>query len=160
MEELSIGNPINLKGFITQKGYLLGKSLEEIEQLLGYSRGRLKQGAWICELLRLPTINEFELAGYSQVASHRFDKEFNTSEYDKDKNALKIRKEIAMSVWLPIGARSLIKVIPITQHNDSISNDEQYPPGSGIPQWRLTSSLPFNVKALVKGYPQGKFINH
>jgi hypothetical protein len=157
MQNFTLGSIINRSGYVTQKIYLSGKNLREVEQLLGYAQGRLKAGAWFCELMQLPTLTEFELAGYSQVAEHRFKDAFNTAEYDKDQNALRTRKLNAASSWQTQGNKSLIKVIPVTEHNVSLPSDEQYVPGQGIPQWKLTRMLPFKVASFVTDYPLGKY---
>ena len=146
-----------LTGFVTQAKYLKGRDLRYIEQLLGYETGRLKHGAWFCECQQLPTLDQFELAGYSQVAGHRFDAAFDTANYHKDKEALRTRKLLAMSAWQPTGGDSLVKVIPVTPHDRNRSDEEQYPPGLGIPQWRIIRQLPFRVVSKVVDYPLGKY---
>jgi hypothetical protein len=51
----------------------------------------------------------------------------------------------------------LVKVKAITPHNNNIQNDEQYPPGQGIPQWKLISGIPARVVAEIYDYPSGIF---
>ena len=63
-----IGTQKKMGGFVTRQINVQGQSLGEIERRLGYHSGRLKAGAifWIAELL--PTHQQFEFAGYTQVA--------------------------------------------------------------------------------------------
>lgn len=157
MKILALNSIIPLKGFVTQQGYLKGQNLLSVERLLGYGGGRLSKGAWFCELQQMPTIEDFNLAGYSQVAGHRFAKEFNTSEYDKDKNALFIRKKNAMAAWELSGRKSLVKVIPVIAHNYNMTDDDQYPAGEGIPQWNLVRELPFRVVSFVPNYTSARY---
>ncbi len=42
---MHIGQPVVVKGHVTQLKYLAGRPLREIESLLGYHPGRLAKGA-------------------------------------------------------------------------------------------------------------------
>jgi hypothetical protein len=48
-----------------------------------------------------------------------------------------------------VGNKRLVKVIANTPHNARVDNDTQYPPGQGIPQWKLTSAIPARVTGIV-----------
>ena len=48
-----------------------------------------------------------------------------------------------------VGYKRLVKVIANTPHNAKVDNDTQYPPGQGIPQWKLTTALPARVAGIV-----------
>ncbi len=61
---------VALRGFFTKQIYLQGQTLREIEDRLGFDSGRLSLGAWFATVVRLPMVDEFEFAGYSQVAGH------------------------------------------------------------------------------------------
>jgi hypothetical protein len=37
------------------------------------------------------------------------------------------------------GTNRLVKVLPNTPHSELMNYDEQYPPGHGVPQWKLTT---------------------
>jgi hypothetical protein len=52
-------------GCCTHALLLRGKSLTELEDVLGYQRGRLAAGATILFLEALPTADCFQLAGYT-----------------------------------------------------------------------------------------------
>jgi hypothetical protein len=55
-----------MAGFFTSQGWLLGRSLQELEKLLGYAVGRLTTaGAAVYGFTRVPENAEFELAGYT-----------------------------------------------------------------------------------------------
>lgn len=56
------------------------------------------------------------------------------------------------------GSDRLIKVIPMIGHSPNMSDDYQYPPGSGIPQWKVTKEIYCKGICYVKDYPKGKFI--
>ena len=131
---------IEVKGFVTQLKYLNGRSLQQIESLLGFHPGRLARGASFAALDRLPSINEFETAGYSQVAAHR-----HRPPTDLDPVGL---RRLAMSVWAAAGPDRLVKVVASTPHDFAMSDDSQYPPGQGVPQWRIVLPITGTVAAV------------
>lgn len=153
------GNAISVTGFVTQRKNLSGKSLEEIERILGYSKMRLAAGVIIAALNRLPENGEYHIAGYSQVAGHHTDEQYGKdlqSKYD-----MKIvTRNLHQHEWSLTGQNQLVKVMPFTRHSTEMEKDKDnyYPPGSGVPQWKLT--IPFNatVIAVLTNYPGDKFI--
>lgn len=118
-------------GYITAERSLLGQNLREIERRLGYQSGRLRKGAFFMLLLETPTIEDssFELRGYSSVPEHKFKMSSGLDE--------KKLKEIKVNNWRSKNIQ-LIKVIPIIGHDKNLKNDIQFPPGDGVPQWKLT----------------------
>ena len=72
---LTEGQVINATGCITTEKALLANatSLDVMESLLGFRKGRFIDGVAIGILVRSPREDEFELAGYNQVATHKID---------------------------------------------------------------------------------------
>ena len=136
-----IGDKIEIRGFVTQYKYLGGRTLFQMESLLGFQSGRLSNGATIATLDRLPTLDEFETAGYSQVAAHRH-------VMPRDLDPVGLRK-MAMQAWTLNGPDRLVKVMAAKAHDPKRSDDIQYPPGQGIPQWKLTRPIPGRVAAVL-----------
>jgi hypothetical protein len=128
---MRIGEEATVMGFVTQLKFLNGRTLLQIEGLLGFHGGRLAAGATIFALARLPNIEEFETQGYSQVAGHR-----HRPPAGLDPLAL---RKMAMRAWTLTGG-------------DSLVNDAQYPPGRGVPQWKLTRLIPARVVAVLQQY--------
>jgi hypothetical protein len=62
---LALGMSKAMTGYCTHAFLLRGKSLTELETLLGYGRGRLANGATILFLERLPGPDDLQLAGYT-----------------------------------------------------------------------------------------------
>ena len=157
-------NPVALGGFFTVQLYLQGQKLAEIESRLGFDRSRLAQGAWFVTPIGLPGPNDFDLAGYSQVAGHRTREQYgelNSPVNDLEKAAYLQKKKNAMATWALHGQKRLIKVIPMTGHSLNMSDNYQYPPGSGIPQWRISrakETILWRGICFVKDYPNGRFI--
>ena len=95
-------------------------------------------------LLEIPQSHQFELAGYTQVADHRFDKSKALKGLDERK-----LKEIAVSSFVTSGVNRLVKVMPATAHSNAMDNEAQYPPGQGVPQWKLRCPLRAQVIAKI-----------
>ncbi len=157
-------NPTSLKGFFTTQIQLQGRTLADIESRLGFESGRLSQGAWFVAATQLPTPDEFEFAGYSQVAGHHTQEQYgdlNSPIGEHERAAYLLRKRnIISSVWSLNGDRRLIKVLPTIDHNSLLSDDHQYPPGTGIPQWKIIArnGIPCRAICFVSDYPNGRFI--
>ena len=135
---------IQIKGCITQERYIKGKTLAELERLLGFQQGRLDNGVVVAVLIQLPSVHQFELLGYSQVAEHRY-----IGETEKNLDVAKLKQMVLDDTFTLVGTKRLVKVMANTPHNDSLNNDIQYPPGQGVPQWKLTSRMPARVVDVV-----------
>jgi hypothetical protein len=88
---VTVGDIVEVRGYVTQDKYLVGRDLSEIERLLGFHAGRLALGASFVKLNSLPGADDFVLAGYSLTPEHRFAPSPNL-----DPGKL---KAIAMSRW-------------------------------------------------------------
>ena len=54
------------EGYVTCYKFVGGRSLPEVEQILGLKVGELSSGAFFHEFIDYPTADQFELKGYSQ----------------------------------------------------------------------------------------------
>jgi len=161
MNKTEVSNYVSLRGFFTTQIYLQGQSLREIEIRLGFDAGRLAQGAWFAVATQLPGPDDFEFAGYSQVAGHNTASQYgnlNKPANDQEKQGYLNRKRSVISQWQLFGASRLVKVIPMTGHSLNMSDDYQYPPGSGIPQWKVIKPVLCRGICFVGDYPKGRFI--
>lgn len=156
---MQIGNIIQLNGYVTKQIFLQGQSLQEIENRIGYNPGRLSLGAIFCVAMQLPEPKNINLGAYSMVADHhlndanKFGADFNNRPQDDS-----LRK-IAVAQMGQAGSERIIKVLPLMRHTDEMDNDldKFYPPGTGIPQWKILNNIPFKVEAIVTEYPKGRF---
>lgn len=146
---MPIGQQLNVSGCVTKDKFIRGRTIEEIERLIGFHRGRLSSGLTVVRLNRLPAINEFELAAYSNVATHRH-------QQPTDLDISKI-KQLAIASWSLTGVERLVKVLAAIRHDTGMDPDVQYPPGRGIPQWKLTVQVPGTVIAEVSGTPGSRY---
>src|SRR6476661_2286058 len=122
---------ISVKGCITQEKYIKGRTLPELERILGYHTERFLKGIVVAALLQTPSKTQFELLGYTQVAEHRFN-----MDRLKSLDVSKLKESLIQITFTTVGTDRLVKVLPNTPHAEYMNNDEQYPPGWGIPQWK------------------------
>jgi len=133
---------LTVRGCITQEKYIKGRTLSELESILGFHKGRLAKGATIAALLQVPTKGQFNLLGYTQVAEHKINQEA-VKGLDSDK----LKDLLLRETFTTVGVNRLVKVIAKTGHSKDMSEDEQYPPGWGVPQWKLSALMPAQVIA-------------
>ncbi len=146
---MRIGEVIRVSGCITKEKFIAGRTLAEIERILGFHSGRFARGVAVVHLLELPELDKFELAGYTNVAGHRY----------SEPEGLDIEriKAIARSTWALAGFERLVKVRPMIPDNREMDPDLQYPPGLGAPQWKAVAPLMAKVVAVVSDYPSGRY---
>jgi hypothetical protein len=136
---------IPLRGFFTSQRWLLGKTLSEIELLIGYRPGRLSTlGAAVYGFPRVPNNWEFELGGYTNVSGGMaMDPAWVAADrssaayYAKTgtRSSETVLKDNARSCMTIAGPDRLIKVKPLLE-----DPFDTYPPGRGIPQWRISET--------------------
>ncbi len=146
---MKVGDSAFVSGYVTQDKFILGRTLQAIEEILGFERGRFRQGISVLALDRSPLKNEFQLAAYSMIAEHKF-------QLPADLNIDKV-KENAAAAWSLTGPDRLVKVLAEIRHDPKLPLDEQYPPGQGAPQWKLLTRIPATCVAVVTGYPGARY---
>ncbi len=151
MATLTVGSTIRTRGYVSKALYLRGQTSSELERRLGYRSGRLGHGWHLLFLLQKPRLDEFDLRGYSHLSDgiprgghHPPEAELENEGWtEADINRLK--RGVVERTFKIAGPERLVKVVPVIEHSDA----ETYPPGSGIPQWRLSAELPFRVQAFI-----------
>lgn len=135
---------ITLRGFFTSQGWLRGKTLSEIELLIGYRPGRLSAGgASVYGFTRVPENWEFDVKGYTNVSGGQA---IDPAWVAADRNAAAyyaktgmrssetVLKDNARASMTSSGPNRLIQVYPLLE-----DPSETFPPGQGIPQWRVSA---------------------
>jgi hypothetical protein len=136
------------KGCFTQDKFIAGRSLEEIEKILGFAKGRLSAGGVVVALIQLPQKGQFRVGGYTNVSLDRF-----KMSPDLDPNVL---EKNAMQQWELKGRNRLVKVVPTVPHDPSVPSHIQYPHAYGAPQWEVLVPLPCILAGPpLAGYPKG-----
>ena len=54
---MKIGESISVSGYITKEKFIAGRTLAEVEKILGFHPGRLSQGMAMAVLMELPVCN-------------------------------------------------------------------------------------------------------
>lgn len=147
---MKVGDLTTVKGCITKEKFIAGRTLSEIEGILGFQPRRLALGMTVVALIELPALDQFELAAYSIIPTHRFQL---PGGLDIEK-----LKAAAKASWATVGFERLVKVRPKTEHNRDMDNDLQYPTGRGAPQWVSKVLLLGRVVAVVTDYPNGRYV--
>src|ERR1700694_1585741 len=112
---MKVGDNAFVSGYITQDKFILGRTLEEMEQILGFQHNRFQEGVYVLTLNRLPSQSEFQLAAYSMIAEHRF-------KMPTDLNIDKI-KQNAAGAWALSGGNRLVKVRTVALHDPKLDLD-------------------------------------
>jgi hypothetical protein len=151
---MKVGDIVRLGGYYTKARFFRGVSATEIERRIGYHSGRLARGWYLLFLLDPLQFSDFEVRGYSQMSGgvpqghlpnppdrRNSEQRLRAEGYDLDR----IKKETVTDTFCLRGADRLAKVIPFAGE----FGENDYPPGSGIPQWTLTTIKQFKVAAFV-----------
>jgi hypothetical protein len=144
---MKLGDRDRIAGCFTQEKFIAGRTLVQIEQLLGFQPGRLSAGGVVFALLELPDTSQFDVSGYSNVATHRFAMPSGLNP--------EVLKKNARQQWSLKGPDRLVKVRPEIGHDRGLDPDKQYPPGRGVPQWVVKKPLEAEVTAILSNYPLG-----
>jgi hypothetical protein len=153
--DLVLGATVRRKGYFTRAVFLRGQSAAEIERRLGFRAGRCGKGWWLLFLAEMPLPADFELRGYSQmsggVAQGHLPRppDPRTAEAAmaaKGADLARIKAGLIRDVFRLSGPERLAKAIPVAGG----TGENDYPPGTGIPQWELTGrALAWQVAAFV-----------
>ena len=164
----TIGQVVPMAGCVTRLLDLLGREPNELEDIIGYHRGRLAQGYYIAVLKEPLRAGEFEYAGYTHLSGGKIGAPDPLKRPGVDAarpgvhqtltntvgaggvNALQQRTAAATP---PLGTERLAKVLPKIMHDSAMDSDPskpvQYPVGSGIKQFILTTKKNFLIAAEV-----------
>ena len=165
---LSIGQIIQSAGCVTRLQDIIGREPNELEQLIGYHRGRLAQGYYIAVLKERLQPGEFNFAGYTHLSGGKYglpDPQKRQAVNDARINVHdNLRNNIGQSgidaqqrqitAAIPLtGVERLAKCMPKIMHSDAMEKDPslplQYPRGDGIKQYILTVKKNFLIAAEV-----------
>jgi hypothetical protein len=152
MDGYFVGSQVVAWGFFTQEKYILGKTGKQLEKILGYKTGRLDQGFAVFVLDISGENFDFMMFGYTMVAEHQFGTNY------QDNYRSEQLKNLAIDKWSSSDRERVVKVVPFKDVNhprEADSNrikrlDKLYPHAAGVPQWKLTSTVPAMVVAVVE----------
>jgi len=111
---------------------------EQLARILGFKPSYLKGGYAILQSQEIPKKDGFNIAGYTNVPTHDFNRKFpNSKKYDLI--------PIVMKKFNRLGPYGLAKVVPLKRRATS---NEDFPPGQGVAQWILTREIGMKVIAV------------
>ncbi len=155
----SEGQEREIKGNFTKALYLRSHVADELEERLGYGKGRLAQGWWLVFALEKPAPQNFEFGGYTHFSGARIGPPSlgnarPTVESDLEKllggKAGLEKKRVAAIEELKLsGPDRLAKVIPV-------ASGTEYPVGKGIFQCNFREPVRCRIAAFIP--PGGRYL--
>ena len=162
---LTIGQVIQSQGCVTRLLDVIGREPNELEDIIGYHRGRLAQGYYIAVLKDRLLPGEFEFAGYTHLSGGKIGAPDPQKRPDTRPGVhqtlagqvgaggiAKLQQQTVASIPTT-GVERLAKVLPKIMHSAAMETDPnlpvQYPVGSGIKQYILTVKKNFLIAAEV-----------
>ena len=150
---MKVGDHMSVGGYATRLLFLAGQTPNELETRIGYHRGRLAQGFWLLVLAEQVRPADVELVGYSHFSGGKIGHPSQSARPTVESAAadqfgaefLTHSKMRLASSFAEVGAQRLVKVLPAIRHDAAMANADQYPPGSGIPQFNLTTNKRFLI---------------
>lgn len=148
---MTIGTVEKTAGYITQAKYVRMQSARELERRLGFGTGRLRDGYKLLFLIDILTPEDFEFRGYTQMSGGiergHLPAFANgpTAEQRLVQDGFELRRlkeKICRETFAYQGPDRLCKIVP----HAGPSGSDDYPAGSGIPQWEIIRSRPKSFK--------------
>ncbi len=160
-----LGGTFNFAGDITTNNWVGARGAAALERSLGFATGRLAAG-WSVLVLKEPLQPEdFRFAGLTLRSGGRLGLPAASALFDQARRHVSddIMAERGLAGYralqervlkdVPItGDDRLVKVVPVTPHDPSLSPSEQYPMGGGGLQWTLVWPRRFLVAMTVDDF--------
>lgn len=152
------GSMVACDRFVTRLISVINQSPRDLEDRLGYNRGRLSRG-WALLLLKEPIAGgEFQFAGYTHLSGGRVGHpslgDTRPTVHDDLQRLLGdpsgYADQFARENFPLSGPERIVKIIPATAPDSGLSDADRYPVGRGIPQWILTVKKKFLVAVVVR----------
>jgi hypothetical protein len=147
---MKLGSVITVTGLFTQELFIAGRTLSEIEHILGFFNSRFFGGMAIAALLQYPEIGEFELGARVEPPE---DPENPAEAADPA-----ILKAEAMSTWRTMGLQRLVKVLSVANPDPNMKADLAMRAGFGAPQFNAKVPLRARIVDIIPGYPFDRYL--
>lgn len=146
-------------GFVTPLLWLINRPPGDLETRIGYAPGRLGAGFVLLFLKQQVTGDEFAHAGHShfsggRIGHPRLGESREGVETDLARlvgDVAAMRRRQAAAIFQLTGPHRIVKLVPVAPEDPSRPDHENYPVGSGIPQFILTAEKLFVVGCVVRG---------
>lgn len=158
MSELKVGSPMSLGGFFTRLLWVAGRSPTQLEDGIGYHRGRLREGYLFLAITERIRADEIALVGHSHFSGGRIGHPAREDRITAEESLrrefgdglVQRQKQQVVAAINAGGSDLAVKVLPQIRHDPDMSTAEQYPVGLGIPQFNLLVKKTFVVVAVVR----------
>jgi hypothetical protein len=162
IEPLELGSVTHQRGTVTTLNAIAASSPWNVEEMLGYQRGRLSDGYAILLLKQTLTTGDFTFAGNTLRSGGKIGLPASDPSADRERvtihdivmnreGAERYRKLqlYALSQINLTGDRRIIRVYPFRRHDPDLAPNRQYPMGGGALQWELKIPKTFLVGMVV-----------
>lgn len=152
-----INQRVKRGGFVTPLLSVINQSAGELERRIGYASGRMAKGWALLFLKENVEGHEFRYAGYSHFSGGRIGHPRGGDARTRVEDDLAklvgsvadMRAKGAARIFQLTGPNRIVKLIPTADENADLETHENYPVGTGIPQFILTEQKWFVVGAIV-----------
>lgn len=155
---MHVGHRVERKGDITALNFIGAGAPEHLERVLGFEPGRLANGYAVLGLRDHVAVDEFQLGGMTHFSGGRYglplaDPAADAARpsvdaavtRDYDEGGRKLREMAAAKINRLSGTERTVKIVPVIGHSEDLAPSQQYPQGSGAPQWKLVVRKGFTV---------------
>jgi hypothetical protein len=163
-----LGTTVTASGCLTRLIDVVDRSPTDLEDLIGFYRGRLARGFSILLLKQSLGASDFEFFGYTYMSGGRFGLPSNVASIDRERPKVdeRVRGAIAAGDLAPDfyekfaskislqGVERYVKIVSAIGHDDTMLMADQYPASmKGVAQLNLKKDRPktFLVAAEVSG---------
>jgi hypothetical protein len=165
--DYELGKSVFATGCVTRLIDVVNRSPEDLEELVGFHRGRLSNGFHFLVLTDSLSAGDFEFFGYTYFSGGRIGLPSNHTAADQSRRGVhatmqidygdaglrRIEDKFARAIK-PKGVERYIKIAPVILHDRTMGSADQYPASRlGITQLNIRRSAPkrFYVAAKVNG---------
>lgn len=161
----TLGTLVPAKGCLTRLIDVVNRAPDHLEDLVGFHRGRLKDGFQLLVLKERLLPTDFTFFGYTYMSGGKIGLPSNSPAVEaariKVEESLQgdvgasgvanLKQDYAASMTLQ-GPDRLVKIVPVTGHNPAMAPADQYPASRlGVMQLNLDVARTFFVAAEVSG---------
>ena len=154
---MKVGDKVSMGGYFTRLLWVAGQPANELEDRIGYHRGRLAQGYLFLAITETIRADEIELVGHSHFSGGRIGHPSLNNRMSAEDSlrrnigdaGIQVQRQKIATLLNAGGSDTGVKVLPQIRHDPAMSNAAQYPVGTGIPQFNLTAKKIFSVIASV-----------
>lgn len=152
-----LGQPISKGGCVTRFIAIGARDPATLDDAIGYGKGTMAAGFKLAVLMEPIRANHLLFAAYTHASGGRWGLPELTPDEDRKRPSVhegmvksgqydvpRLQEQFAQDPDNLLGPRRIVKVIPDNQPSSAIPRDD-YPRGSGIPQWILIDRHKFHV---------------